>query len=646
MPTDDELEDFRKNLLKKAQEEQEEIEAENQAQRLKEETYQTYEETKKRLDEMVEDYKKNFDEIADHYKKTLDEASEKVSAGKRSSWERVFSGMGGAAGAVLGDALNRSLQTSIDSTNLSNLSPGIGRAGKSIGAMLGAAIGTFFGGPVGTAVGAASGYALGGGIDEAGMQMEGYRMIGARVAPLAQSGLRYTAPLEALGRTYRVAVKDIVRDTGATADEVMATADAFAKLGAGFLDGGRDMTEFTLGMDRVLKLQPGTVLKMQTDLVRHYGESIGGIRSTLRDVVGMTREFSKEQQDNKNATAGAFSSAALVVDALGQITSQARNSGASMETLNTMARALVETMVSGEGKGKQRPDQIIKSAGSIVGFLMPKPAATTGSEAMASGVSKLLLEKTSLGRHELRSELNLGKEYGMTAANLETIGAFQASKSRNSGTRRALGKMMGVEELVREQGELKTRMLLESQGVTPQDWVAMISAVKDMEKAGVFSAKDPLQAFRDFTNDPKHKATSEDLKGLRETQKDLANKQQSMMTKAANSLVDISANINQTWKDAPGWIARAVNVKGTVNGLTQRERAALDEGAGHGADSLLTKLGNAIEALDFGDMGGGAGGFHNYEVGTETVRIDSPTIAGQSAEASRMSSGMSPTGSR
>jgi hypothetical protein len=214
-------------------------------------------------------------------------------------------------------------------------------------------------------------------------------------------------------------------------------------------------------------------------------------------------------------------------------------------------------------------------------------------------------------------------------------------------------KLMGVEEMVKDKGELGTRMLLEQAGVSTQDWIPLISMVKDLEKGGVFQAQDPFKAFREFTSDPRNAATSEDLKNLRRHAKDLGKEGKSALDKASASLVDISNYFNKEyWSKGRDAIREAFGLKKTAETtaeLTEKQRGALAEGEGTPAaagvvDAVMRQL-----AVMFGDPLAGyteEGLYSGWVARTETTRIDGQTQTAMAHEAARNVSGLKPTGAQ
>lgn len=670
---DDLLEKVHEELLRKTKEEQERQEAETEAARLEAESRQAFEETKKRLDEMIDEYKKAFSDIQEQYKKAVEEVSRKIGAGKNSEWEKLFISMGATAGAVLGEAMSRSLRLSIDTANLGDLQTSLGGLAKKIAPVLGGAIGAIFGGVPGAIIGAAGGSALGGVFEEAGMQLEGHRMMGARIAPLAGAsragGKLSEERLTEMGLKYREITKEIVMHTGATTEEVGRAIVAYSQLGSELFDGAEGAAEFSLGMDRILRLQPGTVLKMQTELVRQYGESIGSIRPVLGQVVAMTDEYSRVQSGANAALAQSFSSAMLVSDALGQITSQARNSGASMESLTFVARSLMDVMVTGKGAGQQRHEQIVRGAGSALSVLLPQSRGTTGEEAMPSGITRYFMEATPFGQQQIGAAIKFGTEkLGMspeyaqanllTTARMSLVGTDEGKatmKGKGAGVGWALGYLGGIDARLREGGAETTDkmwMLLEKQGMSKDAIAQVLPLVQTIRGEGIFQARDPLHAYsrwmREKSKDPEQENTKDRLKELQKQMRDLGEDQKSAMDKAAAALTDVSTYFGgKYWSEARNWMREAFGFQKTseVTGdLSERQKRNLQikapaVAAFHRfADSYGKQLG--------GDPFTTGEGLPGWMVQTETIRISPSDQNALANDAARNMSGMKPTGAQ
>lgn len=575
MPTDEEK--AREELVRKAQEEQERLEAEEGARQLQDEAVQAYEKTRRLVDEQTKKMKESFEEIQKVHKDAMKKITEATTVDFKDSWKRSMQSTAEGLVRMLNEAMSRGMRLSIDSVNARDFAPGLGRAGRAIAESLGASIGTALGAASGIPGGAQLGGQIGrigaGGLsDELGMQTEGYNMLGARTANVAYSGQRFQGKdFEDIGRTYRTAVRDIVRDTGAVADQVGSTARAVSQLGTGFLEGGKSEVQFALATDRVLNLQPGRTLKMQTDIVTRYGESIGATRRVIDMLVDSTAEYGIVQQQTHSAIATTFSSSQTLANALDQIASSARNSGASVEALSGIALSFVKTMSIGAGSGQMRPDQIIESGSRIMRATMPSTGASVAEEAERSGIDRMLLEKTRGGRAELRGAQHEANRLGMPEAEaqqrLQTLLKIRFARggsSSGAGMRHFANEVAGVHAMIRDSGgdSRKVQKLLEQRGLTGPDMIAMQSMYEELNRRGAYkgphSASIMHHMLKEMRDDPRYKDTIGRMHGLTETAKEQGNAMQSTMDRLSNVMTGMSTWFNeQYWTKGRDAIAQA-----------------------------------------------------------------------------------------
>lgn len=660
----DDLEKMQKELLRHMEEEQARQQADEDAERLRAETVEAFEDTKKRLEEMVDGYKKQLDDVKDQYSKAVEEVGKKIGGGQNSEWTKVFSAMGTSAGLLLGEAMHHSLRLSIDSANVGDLQPGLGRAAKQIATMLGGAIGALFTGGMGIGIGAAAGFGIGSAIDDAGMQFEGYRMLGAKTANLAQGGLRYDYGIEDIGRKYRESIRDITMSTGATSDAAGQAIATLARLGVGFLEGGKDAAEFALGMDNVLKLQPGTILRLQTELVRQYGESIGAINPVLREVVAMTDDYAQVQTGANRALAQSFSSSMNVVDALGQITSQARSSGASMESMTMIAHSLIDTMVLGRGAGLQRHEQVVRGAGSALAALMPHPTGNTTSEAMPSGVTRYFMGATPFGQSQMDAAMRIGTDRlkmspEFAQANMQSLASMLMAGpgGGKASIRWALANLAGINERLKnaKNGD-QAWMMLQQAGMSNDAIAQVIPLVDTMRSAGVFEARDPMKAYAHFLNaaptDEKHKAAQDHMKALQAKFREMGDQSKSAMEHAAAALTDVSTYFNKTyWSEARDAVRSAFGLKQTQEEaarLSEKQKAAVALNTPSGTKNFVENAMRTL-AVATGDPLAGytdSGLYSGWVAQTHTTVINQQTNNGLKNEDTRASGGMQTTGGK
>jgi hypothetical protein len=560
-PTDEEeIQKARKRMLEEAEDEQKRIEAEEEARRLEAEGRKAADDAQRIMREEVEFLKKSFKEIEDEHKKMMSRMTDDAAGDFAKKWGPAVRKVADTTTAMLSEAINRSVKNSLDSTNVGDLQPGFGRVGRaaaqSMGETFGTALGTMItGNPiVGKLIGQVVGAAAGPLYDAAAMQLEGYNMLGAKVAPIVTAG-KGNEDFEKMGRDYRMAVMQIVRDTGATADMVGATANALSKLGFGFNDATKGEVQFALATDRMLNLQPGTTLKLQTEIVTKYGESLFEARVATKEMAEGVADFTIAQKDNRNAIAGTFAAGQTLSESLAQISSQARNSGASLESMNNISMGLIKTMATGGGQGMMRPDQIVASGGRLLGGLMPTPQGSIGAEARRSGIDRMLLEKSEAGRSLRDRIMAEGDSLGMSSKDrnlyFETLSSMHmtGAKGREESQNMFLAQLQGVNSIISEKGWGAAAAMLQDRGMGGQELVMARQMFSDLNKRGAFEpgadASGVLRGMlKEKQGDPRFKQMMDNFTGAAEKQ---GQAMQSSMDKIGNKLTELSVFFNQEY---------------------------------------------------------------------------------------------------
>lgn len=574
----DEKDDAQKEILRRAQEEQERLESQEEERRLTAEARKEYEDSKKMIEEYVRSTKQSFEQMAKDHKEALKKAQEEATRRFNQEWQRSFDGWISTASGAIREVMMRSMRRSIDSTNVGDLSPGLGQTGRQLGAMfggaMGGAIGTWFGGPEGAILGKKIGAVAGGFLTDAtAMQAEGYNMMGARVTRVFGAGRDTSTDFEEVGRKYRLAVRDVVRGTGETAEVAGRSFEQLSRVGIGYKEGQKDLAQYALSLDRVLNLQPGRTLKVETDLVTRYGESAVRTRALTRDLIDTVADFNVEQARTGNALTATFASGNTLAGTLDQIASAARNSGASLEAMNGMAISVVKTMATGANAGMMRPEQIAASGGRVLQGLMPSSQSSPGAEAKRSGIDRMLLEQSHSGKDLIGRIEKEGDQFGMGSRersmmmeSLATVHFSRGGPGRGEAYRWMGGMLEGMDK-ARKHGDTDTTMkawsMFQDRGFSGTDMLMMRKLSEEFERAGAFApGHDPAKVMKHVMDakeqDPQYRETVGKMRAFMGEAKKQGDAAASTLDKISDTMTGMSVWFNEGyWTKGRDAIAQA-----------------------------------------------------------------------------------------
>lgn len=519
-----------------------------------------YEKTGRLLDEHAAKMEKAVEQMTSMHKKVMDAVAKQTDELFTRTWKGMWVRLGEQTTQILSESVSRSLRLSISSSMLSDLKPGFGNIGTSLGQTLGKAAGEAIGaawGPIGSMIGGGIGQGVGGfGIDAASMQLEGYRMLGARAVPTAYAGKAGAdVDFEKVGREYRVAVKDIVVATGATADAVDKLAQSLSRVGVGFLEGGKAEVEFALAAERAMNLVPGTVEKLQTRTVLQYGESLEVVRGQMQLVNIETTKMAMLSKENSHSFTATWRSAQNLIDAFGQIESGVKNTSVSLESMTEMSRLLLETM--GEA-GDTRSGAQVKTATDLINAFAPQAGKDLAEEKKRGFTQSMFLERTGMGQNILAQirEAQKKKYLGMGgAAVAEMLSATDESKM--FGANYTLSMMAGAADYGVVAGMDKEQGVLQAMGfnLSQPELFRMNESMTKLREMGFSGAKTSKQIEEMEEKNPEFKKRYEEVKNIQERAKKQGDAQLSALDRIANLLTEISAWTNgnyTTMRDRAG----------------------------------------------------------------------------------------------
>lgn len=612
-----------------------------------EELEKTFEDSKKTVEDNTKAMSEGMEKMQASFEKMLDRTNKKM-LDQYSASNESFRRMADLIGQGISTTLQKSLQRSLPSS-MSSMQPMFGKIGEEFGGVIGKSLmGMLSANPIVGMIGATVGKLV---IGEVQMQMEGYRMIGAKAAPVATAGRLQDVDFEKIGVGYSKAIREISIATGATADEVASLADRLSKVGVGFLDGGQKQAQFALAAERVMNLSKGTAEALQIETIEKYGDTLESARRQIESIRDAQKEFIVANWQTNSSIAKTLSSGQVLSDLLGQISASARNSGASLEGMNSVAITLVKTMAGGAQGQMFRPGQMGEVGANIMQNLMPSMTGTLQEEAQRSKLDAFLMKQTGMGRQVARriksnapSDLKGGDEdflFNMMQQNFVLGGKKNAAQV-------ALGKMAGTSALVEKFGMKAAMAAMEQHGMSPAATYAtnrVYSELTDRMKKQGMDVNDPRQltkAFmqyqREAQTDPKAK---EMLKaaGLNEEMLKTASKQgdamRSAMEKTADKLAEVREYLQGTywdrWKDSTAAVfgldtknASSVGVLGKILNPLSMASGVFSAFSNRGNEAGATQEAQQMEAFRQ-DIAKGNGGQEGPMVSSQTVVLSRNT---------------------
>ena len=471
----------------------------------------------------------------------------------QSSVQRALTALGSLAGEAFSRALNTAVERGIGDINVGQMETTLGAMSSSIANIVGILVGgttaAYTANPAAVvAAGGAAQQLTSQIVNAVGMQLEGYRMMGARVLPLTgQDFMQYAQDLSGVGAEYQRTLSEMRQSTGASEQETAQLIRTLAQLGIGFLEGSRDIIQYNTALERMLVLRPGTILQTETALVKEFGQSINDIKPIMEGMIEAVRRYQNEYKNLGNTTAGAFQSMQLFHDALMQTTSAARTSGASLDTLLTLSQSLMDTMITGEGKGLFRPEHIVQGAGSILQILTPSGKGTITAGAPMQGAIMTVIQQTEFGKNLLQRFQEIQKERGLAPgpAQLGLAAEYyiRSGNMQERGLQYAFSVLSGLQQMIQQgpQGKTAVSLLLGNLNVDQREAEMLFQHIDDLTRRGVFSAQDPFALYKELV--AKKDLTPQSLELSRkivETAGQVAPETLSAMDKAALELTKLS----------------------------------------------------------------------------------------------------------
>jgi hypothetical protein len=223
-------------------------------------------------------------------------------------------------------------------------------------------------------------------VQYAQMEIEGFRMVGARLAPMMTAGfLEGNEDYKELGKAVTAIALEIRLGTGATVEEIARLGSEISRLGVPFRDGGSAAAQYALALANVKNVQVDTSYAMYEAAVRTHGQDLEAVGRAMEMFTAASSSYRMEADKGNDSMSRALSSTQNLLEMYGQVRGQLGSTSAEMVALSSAFLAFVG--VSKEMGG--RTAMITEQVGGLMRSLF---------QAQQTGLSDILLRGDFLTR--------------------------------------------------------------------------------------------------------------------------------------------------------------------------------------------------------------------------------------------------------
>lgn len=379
---------------------------------------------------VIENLSRDLKQVVETYSKLMQQAQDENQRRQEDEAREKKQSMILGQVQELTSALTERLTASLNDTlgNIENFRPGFEKTSNALGKIIGGTIalaltvgGTLAMPGVGTAAGAAAGVmaysalsGAGGSIagfinNVVGMQVEGYEMLGARMAPRMAGG-GPGSNFDSLGRSYVNTMLEIRKSTGETGQVTSQLLERNSQY-IGKIDGSTaSLAKMTIQYEDMLNISRGTLSNLSLDVATKYGQGLEGAKVSILAVADAQRMMEAGAKNTQNEFFRVFSQGQNIAEALGQISSQARNSGAAFEDITSAAALFLRTIGGAEGGGQlMRGEAATRTVGNLIGGFLPQETRATSDEFTRSGIMAWTMTGGGANQGPLNDHLKLLK---------------------------------------------------------------------------------------------------------------------------------------------------------------------------------------------------------------------------------------------
>lgn len=230
------------------------------------------------------------------------------------------------------------------------------------------------------------------------MQIEGFRMIGAKMAPVMTAGFSGDdTDFKQLGIDMTLLSNQLVLDTAKTIGEIATMGTKLSQLGMGFRESGAQAAQYTFALSNVKNLKVETAYGLVEQAVRQHGQDWQTVAQAMEQFTAASTMYEQQSKNGNDAMAQSFSSLENLVGMYDQVRTSIGVTSLDMIALSSIFLGFVN--VSKEMGG--RTDMITQQIAGIMRSLFSIQQGSLGDIMNRSNFIVTQLQRTQFGREVL-----------------------------------------------------------------------------------------------------------------------------------------------------------------------------------------------------------------------------------------------------
>lgn len=242
------------------------------------------------------------------------------------------------------------------------------------------------------------------------MQIEGFRMVGAKMAPVMTAGFGgEETDYKQLGIDMTLLANQLVLDTAKTVGEIATMGSKLSQLGMGFRESGAQATQYTFALANVKNLKVDTAYGLIEQAVRQHGQDWQTVAQAMEQFTAATAMYQQQAKSGNDAMAQSFSSLENLVGMYNQVRTSIGTTGLDMMALSSIFLGFVN--VSKEMGG--RTDMITQQIAGIMRSLFSIQQGSLGDIMNRSNFIITQLRSSQFGREVINEAEPVAKKMGL-----------------------------------------------------------------------------------------------------------------------------------------------------------------------------------------------------------------------------------------
>ena len=244
------------------------------------------------------------------------------------------------------------------------------------------------------------------------MQVEGFRMVGAQMAPTMTAGFTSAGGGQDFAQMGRQAVRTMVTtrlETGATIQQIATMADKISKLGLPYSDAGAKATQYALALSKVRNITDDVAAAMIEQAVRRHGQDWEAAGSSMEMFTAATSYWNAVNEGANDTMARSLSSLQTLLEMYQKVGSQLGISNVEMGSLT----AAFLGFVSVSKEMGLRTGLMAQNIGNVMSGLFNMQSSNLTQMFQRSEFLYRNLERTEWGREILQIGEAHAQERGM-----------------------------------------------------------------------------------------------------------------------------------------------------------------------------------------------------------------------------------------